>query len=66
MEYQVLGYERPLYERRTAQFKIHALTYRETTIFHPELSAPLQALLYGITSGIPHYINKLDVEKLIS
>ena len=62
MEYQVLGYESPLYERRTAQFKIHALTYRETTVFHPELSAPSQTLLYGITSGIPHYINKLDVE----
>ena len=62
MEYQVLGYESPLYGRRTAQFKIHALTYREMTVFHPELPAASQALLYGITSGIPHYINKLDVE----
>lgn len=40
MEYQVLGYESPLYRRRTAQLKIHALTYRETTVFHPELPAP--------------------------
>jgi uncharacterized protein len=31
MEYQVLGYESPLYGRRTAQFKIQALTYREIT-----------------------------------
>lgn len=61
MEYQVLGYESPLYGRRTAQFKIQALDYRETSLFHPELSAPDQALLYGITGGIPHYINKLDV-----
>lgn len=62
MEYQVLGYESPLYGRRTAQFKIQALTYREMTVFHPELGAEDQALLYGVTGGIPHYINKLDVE----
>ncbi len=63
MEYQVLGYESPLYGRRTAQFKIQALTYREITVFHPELAVSDQALLYGVTGGIPHYINKLDVEK---
>ena len=62
MEYQVLGYESPLYGRRTAQFKIQALTYREMTQFHPELELEDQALLYGITGGIPHYSNKLDVE----
>ena len=62
MEYQVLGYESPLYGRRTAQFKIQALTYREMTQLHPELELEDQALLYGITGGIPHYINKLDVE----
>lgn len=62
MEYQVLGYESPLYGRRTAQFKIQALTYREITEFHPDLKAADQALLYGVTGGIPHYINKLDVE----
>ncbi len=62
MEYQVLGYESPLYGRRTAQFKIQALTYQEMTKFHPELSTQDQALLYGVTGGIPHYINKLDVE----
>ncbi len=44
MEYQVLGYESPLYGRRTAQLKIQVLTDREITVFHPELSAPDQAL----------------------
>lgn len=62
MEYQVLGYESPLYGRRTAQFKIQALNYRELTVFHPELSLEDQALLYGVTGGVPHYINKLDVD----
>lgn len=63
MENQVLGYESPLYGRRTAQFKIQALTYREMTVFYPELGLEEQALLYGATGGIPHYINKLEVEE---
>lgn len=62
MEYQVLGYESPLYGRRTAQFKIQALNYKEITAFHPNLNKEQQALLYGITGGIPHYINKLEIE----
>lgn len=59
MEYQVLGYESPLYGRRTGQLKIEALTYRDVTEFNTELSADIQALVYGITGGIPHYINML-------
>lgn len=62
MEYQVLGYESPLYGRRTAQFKIEPLTYRETAVFHPDLSLEDNALIYGITGGVPHYINKLGVQ----
>ena len=62
MEYQVLGYESPLYGRRTGQFKIRNLTYREITEFNPSLSLEQQALVFGITGGIPHYINKLDVQ----
>lgn len=61
MEYQVLGYESPLYGRRTGQYKIQALTYKEMTAFNPTLTAEQQSLVYGITGGIPHYINKLDV-----
>jgi len=62
MEYQVLGYESPLYGRRTAQLKIKALNYKEITAFAPQLSSEEKALVYGITGGIPHYINKLDID----
>ena len=61
MEYQVLGYESPLYGRRTGQYKIQALTYKEITAFNPTLTPEEQSLVYGVTGGIPHYINKLDV-----
>ncbi len=61
MENQVLGYQSPLYGRRTAQFKIEPLTYRETAVFNPDLTPEENAYVYGVTGGIPHYINKLDV-----
>ena len=61
MQNQVLGYESPLYGRRTAQFKIEPLTYRETAVFNPNLTNEENACIYGITGGVPHYINKLGV-----
>ena len=61
MESQVLGQESPLYGRRTGQFKIEPLDYKETAVFHPNLSAEDNSLIYGITGGVPHYINKLGV-----
>ena len=63
MEYQVLGYESPLYGRRTAQFKIEPLTYKETAAFNTQLDVEQNSIIYGITGGIPHYINKLHVKK---
>ncbi|HCW23499.1 MAG TPA: ATP-binding protein [Lachnospiraceae bacterium] len=61
MENQVLGYQSPLYGRRTAQFKIEKLTYKETATFYPNLTNEQNACVYGMTGGIPHYINKLDI-----
>ena len=62
MENQVLGYQSPLYGRRTGQFKIEPLTYKETAVFNPELDNVTNAFIYGVTGGIPHYINKLNVQ----
>ena len=53
----------PLYGRRTGQFKIEPLDYKETAVFHPELTYEDNALIYGITGGVPHYINKLGIKK---
>lgn len=65
MENQVLGNESPLYGRRTGQFKIKPLDYKETAIFYPNLTNEDNALIYGITGGVPHYINKLDVRESV-
>ncbi|MDE6730278.1 MAG: ATP-binding protein [Oscillospiraceae bacterium] len=65
MENQVLGYQSPLYGRRTGQIKLKALNYREVAEFCPNLNPEQLSLLYGITGGIPHYINKLNVTNSI-
>jgi AAA+ ATPase superfamily predicted ATPase len=61
MENQVLGHNSPLYGRRTAQFKIEPLNYLAAAEAHPDFSAEINAVIYGITGGVPHYINKLAV-----
>lgn len=61
MEDEVLGEKSPLFGRRTAQIRLEPLSYRDAARFHPELSAADNALVYGITGGVPHYINKLGV-----
>lgn len=61
MEKKVLSEKSPLFGRQTAQFKLLPLSYLDAARFHPELSPAENALIYGITGGIPHYINKLDV-----
>ena len=63
MEHQVLGYKSPLYGRRTAQFKLYPFTYFDArqmlTTFHEEE----QAILYGITGGIPEYLSRISHTK---
>ena len=60
MEEQVLGYKSPLYGRRTAQFKIHPFTFFEAKELLPEFVSEDQAILYGITGGVPEYLSRID------
>ena len=61
MENQVLGYQSPLYGRRTAQFKILPFDYAQTKeYFHGNYNAPDTALLHGITGGVPLYMSLMD------
>lgn len=59
MENQVLGYQSPLYGRRTAQFNILPFNYYETALFCPEYTPADKALVYGISGGVPLYISQL-------
>lgn len=59
MESQVLGYQSPLYGRRTAQFRIDPLDYLETARMFPKRPPEELAILYGIAGGVPLYAERL-------
>ena len=63
MEKQVLAYKSPLYGRRTAQFKIAPFNFFESLSFFEPFCKTDKAVLYGITGGIPEYLNKIDPSK---
>ena len=56
MENQVLGYQSPLYGRRTAQIKLLPFDYLASACFVPNYSEEDKALVYGVTGGIPKYL----------
>ena len=63
MENQVLGYQSPLYGRRTAQFKIQPFDFFESIRFLENYTAYDNAVVYGITGGIPQYLSRIDSQK---
>jgi len=65
MENQVLGYKSPLYGRRTAQFKILPFDFFESLSFLNSFSVVDKAVLYGVTGGIPEYLNKIKHDKSV-
>jgi AAA+ ATPase superfamily predicted ATPase len=61
MENQVLGYQSPLYGRRTAQFKLLPFDYAEARqYFAGSYSGLDSAVLYGVTGGIPFYMSLIN------
>lgn len=60
MEKQVLNYSSPLYGRRTAQIKVRPILYSHYQDFYPPGYSQQDLLWrYGITGGIPRYIELL-------
>ncbi len=60
MEDGVLGYESPLYGRRTAQLMMLPLTYLESRPFLKGFSDAECLRIYGMVGGIPAYLKKFD------
>jgi len=56
MEHKVDGYKSPLYGRRTGQLKVLPLDFNTSKSFLPNFDKQEQAVLYGITGGIPKYL----------
>lgn len=60
MEHQVLGYKSPLYGRRTAQFKVSPFNFFESRQMLMNYQPEEQAILYGVTGGIPEYLSRIN------
>jgi len=60
MERQVMGYQSPLYGRRTGQIKLRPLTFDEARNFLPTMNIYDFLTIYGITGGIPLYLSLME------
>ncbi|MCL2804434.1 MAG: ATP-binding protein [Treponema sp.] len=63
MENQVLGYQSPIYGRRTAQMKIEPFCYIDSAAFVPRYNIKDKAVVHGVTGGIPKYLELFDDSK---
>ena len=57
MESETLGYSSPFHGCRTAQIKLQSLTFFEAKKHYSEFSPYDIAIIYGLTGGIPKYLN---------
>jgi len=62
MEKETLGYGSAFHGHRTAQIKLEPLTFFETKRQYSRFSPFDIAVIYGITSGIPKYLNMMNPE----
>jgi AAA+ ATPase superfamily predicted ATPase len=60
MEEQVLGYQSPLYGRRTAQYKILPFDYLTSAAMLSGFSNEEKIVLHSITGGIPEYLSRIE------
>jgi len=65
MEAETLGYASPFHGRRTAQIKMQPLTFFEVKRHYSDFSPFDIAVIYGITGGIPMYLNQMDPEMTV-
>lgn len=62
MENQVLGSQSPLYGRRTGDWHVTSLGFKNVKKFYPDLSNEEVAKVYSILGGIPFYLNEWNPE----
>ena len=60
MEKEALGYDSPYHGRRTAQIKVRPFTFFETKRYYTRFSPYDVAVIYGVTGGVPNYLDFMD------
>jgi len=66
MENQVLGYQSPLYGRRTSQYSIRPLDYYSSAEFFGNAGYEDKLLGYAVTGGIPLYLSIIADAKAVA
>ena len=60
MEESVLGYQAPLYGRRTAQYLLEPLQFKDARLFFPSFPDEDQVRAYAVYGGTPAYLETID------
>ena len=63
MEETVLGYQAPLYGRRTAQYLLEPLKFKDARIFYPSFDLEDQVRAYAVYGGTPAYLRTLQPQQ---
>ncbi|MCL2148813.1 MAG: ATP-binding protein [Methanomassiliicoccaceae archaeon] len=63
MKRQVLGYESPLYGRRTQEMHVAPMGYMESAEFLKGRSSYEKACIYGAVGGVPMYLSRFSGEE---
>ncbi len=60
MEQHVLGYRAPLYGRRTGQWQLQPMSFRDAALFLPRLRPADLVRAYAVLGGVPAYLRQFD------
>lgn len=58
MMHEVIGYESPLYGRRTCSLKVKPMCFQESRAFMPQYDRDDQMKIYAMVGGIPLYLEQ--------
>jgi uncharacterized protein len=63
MEETVLGYQAPLYGRRTAQYLLEPLQFKDARLFFSSFPNEDQVRAYAVYGGTPAYLHTIEPDK---
>lgn len=63
MEVTVLGYQAPLYGRRTGQYLLEPLQLKDARLFYPSFDLEDQVRAYAVYGGTPAYLHTLQPQQ---
>ncbi len=65
MEETVLGYQAPLYGRRTAQYLLEPLQFKDARLFYPSFPLEDQVRAYAVYGGTPAYLHTIQSQQAL-